>query len=815
LREHTILQRQTNGRIVDTANHEDDDEDEDMMVPTLEEDEIRRVPCFLPHLQRIHDRHFYDETGNHAFVIEVPLDELDAWGGPELATKAAQNTVRYLEIFAKVVDTVLGTLTSHRDVQTRDAIDILHDQRLQVVQQNQQQQHQQQEEEENNPYQPNNNNNNNNNNSNIENENLQEEMVANRLLDHGVTEEFPPTLMRRYEIRILPRGRNGTLPPFAQQVLPKDRTTATVAHSLREIRSHAMGHLVTVQGLIVRASHVQPSVAVATYSCDACGAEIYQVVQNAREFMPAVRCPSCKSKHETLHLQTRGSKFVKYQELKLQELPQQVPMGHVPRSMSVYCHGELTRLAQPGNVVTIDGIFLPQRIAESGYGALKAGLVSTTFLQAQNIVVHQKSLDEVDHQYDEEMEEQIQEIAQSPDTVELLASQIAPEIFGLEDIKRALLLQLVGGCTRKLPDGMRIRGDIHICLVGDPGVAKSQLMKHVVQSLAPRSVYTTGKGSSGVGLTAAITRDLSNELALEGGALVLADRGICGIDEFDKMDEADRTAIHEVMEQQTVSIAKAGIVATLNARTAVLAAANPLYGRYHRKKSLSENINLPNSLISRFDLVFLLLDVANIDRDTALARHVTSVHQNCGVNVSDENEEEKKTIPPHVLREYIARARQHQPVMPPEVAPYVVEAYVTLRQENHRSQKTSNDQTAMTARQLLSILRLSQALARLRFSDYVAREDVDEAIRITNQSKASISDDDDKTRRSSDVTSRIFGIIKDYASQVDSNVVELKLWEAMALRKGFTTQQLQATLEEYESLNLIHINDSRTQVTIF
>lgn len=802
MEKHTILQR-TNGTIVNENN-----DDDDMMLPTADEENIRRVPCYLPHLQRIKDRHFYEETGSHAFVVEVPLDELDEWDdskGSELATKAANNTVRYMELFSKVVDTFLGSLESHRDVHARDSIDILHDQRIQVVQQNQQEQQQQNAD---NPYL-------------VGNENLQQEIENNNNnnstasgIDQGVTEEFPPSLMRRYEIRILPRGRKGTLPPFTQQFFSKDTARPTTAVSLREVRSHAMGHLVSVKGLIVRASHVQPSVAVATYSCDACGAEIYQVVQNCREFMPAVRCPSCKSKHETLHLQTRGSKFVKYQELKLQELPQQVPMGHVPRSMSVYCNGELTRLAQPGNVVTVDGIFLPQRIAESGYRALKAGLVSTTFLQAQHIFVHQKSLDEVD-QYDEELEQQIQEIAQCKDPTELLSSQIAPEIFGLEDIKRALLLQLVGGCTRKLPDGMRIRGDIHICLVGDPGVAKSQLMKHVVQSLAPRSVYTTGKGSSGVGLTAAITRDLSNELALEGGALVLADRGICGIDEFDKMDEADRTAIHEVMEQQTVSIAKAGIVATLNARTAVLAAANPLYGRYHRKKSLSENINLPNSLISRFDLVFLVLDVANIDRDTALARHVTSVHQNCGVNASDENEEEKKTIPPHVLREYIARARQHQPIMPPEVAPYVVEAYVTLRQENHRNQKISNDQTAMTARQLLSILRLSQSLARLRFSDYVAREDVDEAIRITNQSKASISDDDDKTRRTSDVTSRIFGIIKDYASQVDSNIIELKLWEAMTLRKGFTTQQLQATLEEYESLSLIHVNETRTQVTIF
>lgn len=305
-----------------------------------------------------------------------------------------------------------------------------------------------------------------------------------------------------------------------------------------------------------------------------------------------------------------------------------------------------------------------------------------------------------------------------------------------------------------------------------------------------------------------------------------------------QQDEADRTSIHEVMEQQTVSIAKAGIVATLNARAAVLAAANPLYSRYNRRKSLSENVNLPNSLLSRFDLLFLVLDIADVDRDMALARHVTMVHQNEGLvektdsakastdddDMDDANDEEEQSskdfVPPRVMREYISRARRHQPVVPPDVAPYVVEAYVTLRMSDRPGAQKSNsdgDQTVMTARQLLSILRLSQALARLRFSDYVAREDVDEAIRLTHMSKASLDDDGGGTgggrkRGREDVMSRIFNIIRDYATVSNTKQVELKMCEAMVLRKGFTSQQLQTCLEEYEALDIIQVNANRTQV---
>jgi DNA replication licensing factor MCM7 len=491
---------------------------------------------------------------------------------------------------------------------------------------------------------------------------------------------FPPSLTRRYEIQFTPRVK-------------------AKASAIREVKAVQIGQTVSVKAMVTRVMDVKPLVSVATYTCESCGWEIYQEV-NSQQFTPIQKCPApqcvTNSVAGKLYMQTRGSKFVKFQEARIQELPDQVPMGHIPRCMTVHLRGEATRTCSPGDVVTISGVFMPKRY--TGFRAIKAGLIADTYLKANHIFRHKKSYDQ--HELDEETATQIDEEAESPTIYDRLARSIAPEIFGHEDVKKALLLLLVGGVTRKMSDGMKIRGDINVLLMGDPGVAKSQLLKHIA-SVAPRGVYTTGKGSSGVGLTAAVLRDpVTKEMTLEGGALVLADMGICCIDEFDKMEESDRTAIHEVMEQQTVSIAKAGITTTLNARTAILAAANPLYGRYNRKMTASQNMNLPNALLSRFDLIFLILDKSDYEGDKAMADHITYVHKHCkNPDIGFE------PLKPKFIKGYISQARRMEPYVPEDLANYIVEAYVGLRQADLDNARNNNAQHVMTARMLLSILR--------------------------------------------------------------------------------------------------------------
>lgn len=599
--------------------------------------------------------------------------------------------------------------------------------------------------------------------------------------------DIPASLTRRYHVILHPRKKS-----------PRCK--------LRGISAVNIGGLVTFKGIVTQVTDVRPQLTVATYLDDESGFEIYQEV-NGRTFNPLAQAPpkmgdhTGSKGHTDLHMQVRGSKFVRYQEAKVQESPDEVPQGSTPRSMTIHLRGTLTRSVKAGDAIELTGIFLPEPFS-GGRGRGRATLLTSTYVHAMHIVREKQSYSDMSLSGDQMRA--IENLIEDGDVYSRLASSIAPEIYGHEDVKRALLLALVGGVNRTLPDGMKLRGDVHLCLMGDPGVAKSQLLRYVAH-ISPRAVYTTGKGSSGVGLTAAVLRDpTTNEMVLEGGALVMADKGICCIDEFDKMEEGDRTAIHEVMEQQTVSIAKAGITTTLNTRTTVLAAANPAFGRYDIRRSPAENINLPAALLSRFDLLWLILDKPSIDGDLSLAQHVLAVHRD-GAAPAPQNASQAP-LSPELLRAYIAAAKSHDPYVPLALSDYIAAVYAEMRAEEAAA---ALPHSYTTARTLLSILRLSQALARLRFADHIEQNDVDEALRLMKMSKSSLYDENN-AERALDPISRIFARIRQHAERTQSMRLT---WADISdlLGTSFKPEQIRQCLVDYASINVWQLEGIETE----
>ncbi|KAL3103384.1 hypothetical protein niasHS_002570 [Heterodera schachtii] len=566
---------------------------------------------------------------------------------------------------------------------------------------------------------------------------------------------YPPELLRRFELYF-------------------KTMDVTKPLAVRDLKAQFVGKLIILRGVVIRTTEVKPLASVITYVCDTCSSETFQPV-NSLSYTPLYNCPSkqcVESKaNGRLEMQFRGSKFVKFQEMRIQELSDQVGVGSIPRSMTIYLSGENTRKAIPGDVVEICGVLIP--MLRTGFRQMVGGLVTELFLDAYHVKNYRDTNEDL---LDGELNAEEVELVSHENFYEHIAYSIAPEIYGLSDVKKSLLLALIGG-VNKNANGMKIRGALNILLMGDPGVAKSQLLTYV-DRLAIRSQYTTGRGSSGVGLTAAVVKDqLTGEMSLEGGALVLADRGICCIDEFDKMVDSDRTAIHEVMEQQTISIAKAGIMTSLNARTSIIAAANPAFGRYNPNKSIEENIQLPAALLSRFDLLWLIQDVPDREADRKLADHITYVHRK-----GEQPQADFEPINMKLFRKYLSICKRKEPVVPNALKEVLVEKYVEMRCEA----KNSSDSTFTSPRLLLAAIRMCTALARLRLADEVEMIDVKEALRLIDIARNSLHAHKSQTTfKDRDPVNRVFDLAREMLQETGNKPVPLDKFYSRCEQRGF------------------------------
>ncbi|GIZ48581.1 hypothetical protein CKM354_001163500 [Cercospora kikuchii] len=519
-------------------------------------------------------------------------------------------------------------------------------------------------------------------------------------------------------------------------------TNLPVSYTLRQLRQSHLNCLLRVSGVVTRRTGVFPQLKYVKFDCTKCGITLGPFPQDSNAEVKLSFCQNCQSRGP-FTLNSEKTVYRNYQKLTLQESPGTVPAGRLPRHREVILLWDLIDSAKPGEEVEITGIYRNNYDAQLNN---KNGFpVFATILEANHVVKTHDQL--AGFRLTEEDERKIRQLSKDPKIVDKIVQSIAPSIYGHEDIKTAVALSLFGGVAKVAQGKHAIRGDINLLLLGDPGTAKSQVLKYV-EGTAHRAVFATGQGASAVGLTASVRRDpLTAEWTLEGGALVLADKGTCLIDEFDKMNDQDRTSIHEAMEQQTISISKAGIVTTLQARCAVVAAANPIGGRYNGTVPFSQNVELTEPILSRFDILCVVRDTVDPEEDERLAQFVVNSHgrahpvegasslgsqtqtdapQSMDVDGEESTTGPKTVIPQELLRKYILYAREHcRPKLYQIDQDKIARLFADMRRES-----LATGAYPITVRHLESILRISESFAKMRLSEYCNSHDIDRAIAV-------------------------------------------------------------------------------------
>ena len=508
-------------------------------------------------------------------------------------------------------------------------------------------------------------------------------------------------------------------PQYAAKI--KDEIRARIVNypvqrSLRQINAEIINKMTSVSGMVVRSSEVKPLAREIIYKCPE--NHVTQIIhQQGLNITPPTKCSLPKCTHRDLKIEPELSSFIDFQILRLQELPEDLPPGQLPHYVDVSIKQDLVDNARPGDRIILTGLvrieqeYIAGGRATSGLYRLRIDGNNIEFLGGRGSKISRNTERE---EVSSEEEKIIKSLAKNPEIYQRLIDSFAPHIQGHTLIKEAILLLITGSTQRVLQDGTKIRGDINIFLVGDPGTAKSEMLKFCAR-IAPRGLYTSGRGSTAAGLTAAVIRDKTGIMMLEAGAVVLGDQGLVCIDEFDKMKPEDRSALHEVMEQQTASIAKGGIVATLNARTSILAAANPMYGKYDPFKNITENVNLPIPLLTRFDLIFVVRDIPSREKDTKIAKHIINLHSPTGTAT-------RSLIDADILTKYLAYSKRLKPVLTKEAEEKILEYYMKMRNVD------SEDMITVTPRQLEGLIRLATARARLLMKNQVEAEDAERAI---------------------------------------------------------------------------------------